>query len=349
MVEGNMVLSTAVNDIDSVGGRDDFIGSSIKISSLQIYGCSESEGTDAVQLPGMDKRKPLENDAKDLMISHSDQRQHQQHQQHQHQQHQKYRPLINSTSCSSCFLNDTPTQLNPVQSQQAQNVKQSFEATSSARSREHRGNQGIRAARERFLLKKAAKLPKVKTIPEALITEFQTSETSRNSFRTPHNQLGVLSSSSNMDSTSLISAQQKAAPQDVILLPPRSSHTRNLASSTAVVESVYNRSSSHGRLYNDFQHPRPRLPHDYAYLSSTMTGHNNGAQKNWGFADYLFIKVSELPENITTRDLWEAFKHEGHVAHIRLHEDARGYRDGGASVKFRYASNHCLCSSQHSN
>ena len=342
-----MVLSTAANDVDPVGGRDDYIGNSFEISSPQLYGGSESEYADAVQLPSMDKRKPLENDAKDLMISDFDrQQQKQQQQQHQHQQH---RPLLNSTSYSSCFSNDTLTQLNPIPSQQARYVKKYFEAPSSARSRGDRGHQGIRAARQRFLLKKAAKLRETKAVPEALSKEFQTSVTSGNSFRTSHNQLGVLSSSSNMSSTSLISTQQKAAPQPVILLPTRSSHARNLTSSTALIDSVYNRSSSHGPLYNDFQHRRPHLPNDYAYLSSAMTGHNHGAQNSWSFAEHLFIKVSGLPENITTRDLWEAFKHEGHIAHIRLHENVRGYRDGGASIKFRYASAYCVFSIHRSN
>ena len=347
MVEGNMVFSTAVNDVDSVGGRDDYIDNSVKLSSLQLYGGSESEYADAVQLPSMDKRKPLENDAKDLMISDSGQQQ-QKKKQHQHQ-HQQHRPLLNSTSCSSCISNDTLTQLNPVPSQQARYVKKSFEAPSSTRSQGYRGNQSIRAARQRFLLKKAAKLQESKAVPEALSKEFQTSVTFRNSFRTSYNQLGVLSSSSNMSSTSLTSAQQKAAHQPVVLLPPLSSHARNLTSSTAVIDSVYNRSSSHGRLYNDFQHPRPHLPNDHAYLSSAMTGHNHGAQNNWSFAEYLFIKVSGLPENITTRDLWEAFKHEGHIAHIRLHENVRGYRNGGASIKFRYASDYCVFPSHRSN
>ena len=342
MVEGNMVLSTAVNDVDSVGGRDDYVGNSVKLSSLQLYSGSESEYADAVQLPSMDKRKPLENDTKDLMISDSGQ------QQQKQKQYQQHRPLLNSTSCSSCFSNDTLTQLNPVPSQQARYVKKSFEAPSSTRSQGYRGNQGIRAARQRFLLKKAAKLREAKAVPEALGKEFQTSVTSRNSFRTSYNQLGLLSSSSNMSSASLTSAQQKAAPQPVVLLPPLSSHARNLTSSTAVIDSVYNRSSSHGRLYNDFQHSRPHLSNDYAYLSSAMTSHNHGAQNNWSFAEYLFIKVSGLPENITTRDLWEAFKHEGHIAHIRLHENVRGYRDGGASIKFRYASNYCVFSSHRS-
>ena len=332
------MLSTAVNDVNPIGGRDNYFGNSIRLSSPQLYSGSESEDADAAQLP---KRKPLGNDAKDLMISDSDQ----QLQQHQHQQHL---PLLNSTSCSSYFSNDTLTQPNPVPSHQARYVKKSFE-TPSARSQEYRGNQGIRAARQRFLLRKAAKLREAKAVPEALSKEFQTRVTSRNSFGTSHNQLGVLSSSSNMSSTSLISAQQKAAPHPVILLPPRSSHARHLASPTAVIDSVYNQSSSHGRPYNDIQHPRPDLPNDHAYLSSAMTGHNHGAQNNWGFAEYLFIKVSGLPGNITTRDLWGAFKHEGHIAHIRLHENFRGYRDGGASIKFRYASDYRVCSSHRIN
>ena len=341
MVEDSMVLSTAVKDVNSVGGRDNYVGKSSKLLSPHLNRGSESEDANVVRLPGMDERKPLENDAKDLMmISDCDQ------QQHQYQQHP---PLLNSISSSSCFSNDTITQLNPVPSQQGRDVKKSFEAPSSSRSQGHRGNQGIGAARERFLLKKTAELPEAKAVPEALTKKFQTSMTSRHSFSTAHNQLGVLSSSSNMSSTSLISAQQKAAPQPVFLPPRRSSHARNLTSSTAVIDGVYNGSSSHSRLYDDSQHPRPRLPNNYTYLSSPMTGHNNGAQNNWGFAEYLCIKVSDLPENITTRDLWEAFKHEGHIAHIRLYEDVRGYRDGGASVKFRYASDYRVRSNHRNN
>ena len=344
------MLSTAMNDVDPVGGPDNYIDTSLNLSLSQVYVRSKSEDAHIAQLPCVDKKKPLEGYAKDLiMISDSDQQRQQQQQQHHHHQHQQHRPLVNSTSCSSCFSNDILTQPYPVLSQQARYAKKSFEAPSSAHLRGYPGDQGLRAARQRFILNKIAKLQEAKAVSEALIKETQTSVTSHNPFNTPPNQLGVLSCSSNMSPTSLISAQQTAASQPLILLPPRSSHARNLTFSTAVINSAYNRSSSHDKLYNESQHPRPHLPNDYAYPSPLMTGHSRGAQNNWGSAEYLFIKVSDLPENVTTRDLWEAFKHEGHIAYIRLHENARGYRDGGASIKFRYASDYGVCSSRRSN
>ena len=325
-----MALSTVTNGINLNGGSDNYDGSPVTLSLLQSYDCSESKDReDTVQLPSMDKRKPLGNDAKDLMSSDSDQQQSQQHHQHQ--------PSLSSTSSSSCSFNDTLTKVNLVPSHQVQHVKESIEARSSVCSHGHQGNQGIKAARQRFLLKKAAKLQEAKAVSENRSAKLQTSKTTHNPPKFPHNLLGALSSSSNMSSTSRILAQQETAPQPVALLPLRSSHARNSMSSTAIVDVVYNKSSSHGRLHNDFQRPRPPLQNDYAFLSSATARHNRGVQNTRAVGEYLFIKVCDLPDTITTRDLWEAFKHEGHIAHIRLHENAKGYRDGGASIKFRYA------------
>ena len=317
--------------------NDTHIGSPVKLSSPQLYTCSASEdkGT-TVQLPGMDRKKTLGNDAKDLDTSDSDQQQHQ----------RRHRTLLTSSSGS---FHDTLTSVTLIPTQQIRHVKKPFEASPSAHSSKRRGNQGIKAARQKFLLKKAAKLREARTVSETLNVGSQTSETSCDLSKTLRNQSCALGFYSNMSSTSQKPTQQIAAPRPVILLPPPSSHASNSASSTTISNNVYNRSSSHGRLYNDFQPPRPRLPTDYAYLSSTIAGHHHGAQNNWAAGEYLFIKVSDLPDNITTRDLWEAFKHEGHVAHIRLHEDAKGYRDGGARVKFRYAPGFHACLSDPSN
>ena len=331
-----------MNGIDLGLGRDNHIGGPVTKFSSQFYDCSEpGDSENAARLPSMDKRKPLVDDTKDLSMA-SDSNQQLLLKQQQGQQHQ---PLFNSTS-SSCFFGDTVTELNLVQSQQLRHVKKSFEASLSACPHGHRSKQGIRAARQRFLLNKAAKQREVEAVPEALNRECQANETSCKSSNTLDNHSGAMYSFSNMRSNSEMSAQQMAVPRSVVLPPSQFLNARNPTPFTTKTDGGYSQSSSHGRL---LQHSRPQLSSRNTYHSSAITGHNHRDQDNWATGEYLFIKVSNLPDHVTTHDLWGAFNHEGHIAHIRLHETAKGYRDGGASIKFRCVSEFCPSTSHYDN
>ena len=319
MLDSMVGLSTAMDGIDLPVEHNHNIAGPVKLPSPQSYDCSESDDSKvSLRLPKFDNRKPLEKDTKDLMTDSNSDQQTQPQQQH----------LLNLKSSSSCSNDYFPIDVNPPSSQQLRHVKDSLEAPPSA------GNRGIKAARQRSLLEKTTRLREVRPLKR----EDLTSETSFESSEPSHSQSSSLNSSSNMSSASQTFAQQKAASPPVVLLPSQPLHAKNPMSSTALTNGVYNQSSSHGRLYSTFQHLLPQIQNDSSYISSAMMGHKHRAQNGWASGEYLFIKVCDLPEDITTRDLWAAFKHEGHIAYIRLFENAQGYRDGGASVKFRYAS-----------
>ena len=86
------------------------------------------------------------------------------------------------------------------------------------------------------------------------------------------------------------------------------------------------------------ENPPPQVPIHSLNHSSTIAVRNHRDQNPWTTRGHLYIRVYGLPDSTTTRDLWTSFKHEGQIAHIRLYEDAKGFRDGGAIIKFRYAS-----------
>ena len=319
-----MALSTAMNGIGQPFGRDNYIGGPVTISSPQFYDCLEpGDSENAVRLPNIDKRKPLVDDAKDFNADSDSNQQQQQQQQHQ--------LSFNSTSSSSCSFDDALTEVDLVESQQIRHVNKPFEPSPSVHTRVHRGKQGIRAARQRFLFNKAAKQR------EALNQEFQATETSYKSSKTLNGHSGAMDSFSNMSSTSEISAQQMAVAWPAVLPPARSLHTKIPTPSTTGIDGGYSQSSPQGRSLN----VQLQLPDGHTYQSSAMMAQNHRAQDDGATGEYLFIKVRDLPDHITIRDLWRAFNYEGHIAHIRLHETAKGYRDGGASIKFRFVSEPC--------
>lgn len=316
-----------MNGIDLPFGRDNHISGSVTILSPQLYDCLEPGNSEnAVRLPSIDTRKPLVDDAKDFNTDSDS-----------NQQQQKSQLSFNSTP-SSCSFDDTLTEVDLVESPQIRHVKKSFEPSPSAYPRVHRANQGIRAARQRFLFNKASKQREARAVAEALSREFQASQTSYKLSKALNGHSGAMDSFSNMSSTSEISAQQMAVTKPVVLPPARSLHTKNPTPSTTGTNGGYSQSSPQSRSLNAFQ---LQLPNGYTYQSSAMMAHNHRFQDDWATGEYLFIKVRDLPDHITTRDLWGAFNHEGHIAHIRLHETAKGYRDGGASIKFRYVSEPC--------
>lgn len=318
-----MALTTAVG---LVTGQNDNTDGSGELSTPQYCDSSESEdGKIAVRLLNMDKRKPLEKDAKDLTTDlDSDQQQ---------------QSFLNSTSSSSCSIHDT-TKLSLPPPQHNKDVKISFEASFSSGLRSRGCNQGVKAAKQKFLQEKATKQQETKATSEVLKSGNQTSEMSSKSSASLLNRSPASYSPGSMSSTS----QQKAASQPVDLLPPQSVSTQASTFKVTTANYLGNRQCSDGRPNGAFRHPFPQLPSSPSYLSSKTTGHIHKIQNNWAIGEHLFIKVCGLPDETTTRDLWTAFKREGHIAHIRLHENAKGSRDGNASVKFRYASKFGSCS-----
>ena len=216
-------------------------------------------------------------------------------------------------------------------------VIDSFEAGSPAGPRGHRGNHGIKVARQRISLEKAAKLHEAKIASGALRVEKQTIQTPCESSVPPCNRSEASKSFSRISSTFPIPAQSKALHQPMIPLPPHSGYAKASTSLTPTNSGVYIQSGSYGRLDSAFQRPLLPLPNNNTSQPSySMTSRENRVQNDWAVGESLSITISNLPDNITTRELWAAFKHEGHITHIRLCENARGCRDGKAHVKFRY-------------
>ena len=314
-----------VNSLVSATDCNSSIRNPVKVPLPQACDFSEPEYSMlAVRLPRVDKRKPLVKDAKDSMMgSVSDQQQ---------------QSWLSSTSSSPPSFDHTHTKVNIPPPQQTKDVKTSFKPSSSGGRQGRRGNPGITAARRRYLLEKAAEQEEAEAASRVLKAGYQTSEMSPTSSAPLLNRSCASNSSSSMSSTSRTLAEQRAAPQPVVLLPSQSLYARDPTSMSTTTNGFHNLSSSYGRPTSAFQHPLPQLPNDLSYPSSKIVGGSHRAQNDWAMGQYLFIKVCGLPDSTTTRDLWTAFKREGHIAYIQLYENTKGYRDGKASVKFRYAS-----------
>ncbi len=318
-----MVLSTVMSRIHSVVGCNDNMSGPAKLISPQLYNCSESEdGKIALRLPSVDTRHPLENDARDLMTdSDSDQ--------------QQQTALPSPSSSFPDSFDHIPTELDPPPSQP---VYDPFDASPPVGARGRRGNRGIEAARQRFLLEKATKLQEAKLASEDLKVRYHTSETSSNSSAPLYNRPGAREFSSSVRSTLRPTAQQDAKPRTATPPASQSMYARGPTALATITDGVNNQSCRHSELNSTFQRPLPELSNNSSSLSSAMIGRDHRVQSDWAIGQYLFVRVCDLPDNTTTRDLWAAFKHEGHIAHIRLQENAYGLRNGRASVKFRYAS-----------
>lgn len=319
-----MAFSTAVG---LVTGHNTNTDGSEELSTPQYCDTSESEDAEsAVRLLNMDKRKPLEKDANDLTTDlDSDQQQ---------------QSFLNSTSSSSCSIDHDPNKLSLPPPQHNKDVKISFEASFSSCLPRRECNQGVEAAKQKYLQEKATKQQEIKATSEVLKSGNQTSEMSSKSSAPLLNRSRASDSPSSMSSTSSL----KAAFQPGVSLPPQSSCTQFSTSKVTTAKYFSNRQCSDVRPNGAFRHPLPRLPSSSSYLSSETTCYSRKIQNNWAIGEHLFIKVCDLPDETTTRDLWTAFEREGHIAHIRLYENAKGTREGNASIKFRYASQCGSCS-----
>lgn len=321
-----MAFFAGVNSIGLTMGHDNNIGDPVELALPQICDSSESEdGKLASRLLNLTKGKPLKRDAKDWTTD-SDLDQQQQ-------------SSLHSTSFSSSPFHHIPTIATLPPSQQIKVVSKSLEALPSGSLRGSQRNPGIKAAKHRFLLEKVAKQQEAKNVSEVVEVGHQESEMSTQSAIPPQNRSGASASSSTMSLVSQTSAPEKAAPRPMVLLSPQSLYTQNPTSFTSGTNGSYDLSSPHGRPDTAFQHPLPKLPNHSSYLSSAITDRNDTVQNGWTTREHLYIKVYGLPKSTTTRDLWTAFKNEGHIAYIQIYENenAKGYRDRKASVKFRYA------------
>lgn len=321
-----MALSTIVHSIESITGRKNNTGGSVELPTPQYFNSSDSDdGKIAVRLPIMDNGKPLEKDAKDSSTDlDSDQQQ---------------QSSFNSNSSSSGSIDHDPANLSLPSSQHIRDVKTLFEASSSGGQRRRGGNQGIKAAKQKFLQEKANKQHEAQATSKILKSGNQISEMSSKSSAPLLNRSSASDSPSSMSSAFL----KKTASRPVVPPSSQSLSTRGSTPNSNTADDFYHRPFSHGRPNGAFQHPLPRLPGSSSYIPSAITGQKHGRQNNWAMGDYVYIKVCDLPDSTTVRDLWTAFKREGHIAHIRIYENAKGSRDGNASIKFRYASNLGSC------
>lgn len=90
---------------------------------------------------------------------------------------------------------------------------------------------------------------------------------------------------------------------------------------------------SGGRQNNAFLRPLPQISNGTAHRPP---GSNNGGRyDDWTKWPELSVRISDLPERVTTRDVWAALKGEGQIITIELFEDQNCKRDGNARVRFR--------------
>ena len=92
--------------------------------------------------------------------------------------------------------------------------------------------------------------------------------------------------------------------------------------------------SSAGRRNNTFPRPLPQNFNGTAHRP--LAGRMGGRQDNWAEWPELGVRISGLPEDVTTKDIWAALKGEGQIVTIEIFEDQNGKRDGKARVRFRY-------------
>ena len=85
---------------------------------------------------------------------------------------------------------------------------------------------------------------------------------------------------------------------------------------------------SAGRQNNTFPRPLPQISNGAAYRSP-------GGNMDWTKWPELSVRISDLPEGVSTKDLWAALTGEGQIITIEIFEDQNSKRDGNARVRFR--------------
>lgn len=113
---------------------------------------------------------------------------------------------------------------------------------------------------------------------------------------------------------------------------PHTSPTQRRTQANGEVIMIHGPPSSTGRRNNIFQRPSPQAPR--VTMQQTQSGPVMRRPDDWTHWDVLSVKLSGLPTNVTTRDVWTCLSREGCIQTIELFEDNRGNRDGKGRVRF---------------
>lgn len=291
----------------------------------------------AVRLPSTDSRKPLGNDASIVVVT--DMATDSDH-------HSSLSSTSSFASSSSC-LPRTPVIMRvklPLHNRD-QVVKKLTKHPLLRASQGPCGNEGIKAARQRFLQEKAANQRESRIAQQSLKTLDKGYHTTGMPPLSPALNVHRSESSTSPrsgDSTSCSLASHVAGCQAVIEVPQRLLTTARQMPMNGRSNVTHNTSSSYGRSSGAPKHSSGRPQNGSNYLSNAGNGnatYGNGRtdRDDWTSWVELSVKVFDLPTTISTRDLWKAFSREGSVKSIELYEDARGVRQGRASIRFRYA------------
>lgn len=60
----------------------------------------------------------------------------------------------------------------------------------------------------------------------------------------------------------------------------------------------------------------------------------NGEWASW---ESISILLARIPKNVNTFMLWKSFSKYGNIDYIEIFENARGRREGGGKIRFKYA------------
>lgn len=111
-----------------------------------------------------------------------------------------------------------------------------------------------------------------------------------------------------------------------------SSSTFNRQSSRSLTTMSHNRRSNRSR---DFGRPgqgTSRQPQNSSRLQQQPA---QLLLAPWTFWDTVAVNLFNLPREINTRILWQAFSSEGYVSSIDLFEDSHGNKDSRGKIRFR--------------
>ena len=102
------------------------------------------------------------------------------------------------------------------------------------------------------------------------------------------------------------------------------------------VITIHGPPSSTGRRINVFQRPPPQpAPQPArATMQQIPSGPVMRRPDDWTHWLELSVKLTGLPPNVTTRDIWRCLSREGSILTIELYEDNRGNREGRGRVRF---------------
>ena len=100
-----------------------------------------------------------------------------------------------------------------------------------------------------------------------------------------------------------------------------------------------NRASPVFPLYGTDDRNFRATPRQYSSITQpTRPARNHGRSNDeaWRTWKEVSVKIHDIPAETTTKDLYLCFSKEGTLISIDLHENARGEREGRATIKFWY-------------